>query len=540
MKCPNKKSQQYKELLEIANGSELIANHMWYTLDRLKQEGYITKNRFKAGSKFAYTIPKIEDNYSLSKNPFGKAKDLKTKNKLEQLLEDNMIDWIDVVETNKAFVIKLSIPELDLPITKNESIVNLEEVLEKLDDYQLSEQALKEQELAEDKELQIKQPSKTNIKPGVSELFESNPELANVVYEAAGIRNPNITVLPNGNLKIVAFRTEKVGPTSKGEYQRGKGLYLSLDKPYPGEDVYTVEIEISPKNLLDRKLGFGEISEDYFIDEKNKRVDKQLDTLHEFKQSLGIKAEIGSIDGALMNELVLFDKDLIDKALSSKQVYNPQQKQQAQQLYSQYLDTIFPDSKVKDIVYHGANEPIEGENFTKREGATGGGIWFSGSKKYAQIQMDRAQPSESLIGRKLRGGPTMYRVLLNIKNPKNFYDATGALLVQTPREFEKQYDKKTNDGALFHHPNSKKPITADSADQVVVFEPEQIHILGSKEDIEGFKEFVKQPIKQQGQLSLFTEEDFNQKFPNFAELQPFEKKIINDNKDEDLDIQCKL
>ena len=32
----------------------------------------------------------------------------------------------------------------------------------------------------------------------------------------------------------------------------------------------------------------------------------------------------------------------------------PQQKQQAQQLYSQYLDTIFPNSKVKDIVYHGS------------------------------------------------------------------------------------------------------------------------------------------------------------------------------------------
>jgi hypothetical protein len=171
----------------------------------------------------------------------------------------------------------------------------------------------------------------TSLSSLKNNMIVDNIDEKSAVYEALGFRVPNITVLPNGNLKIVAFRTEKVGPTSKGEYQRGKGLYLSLDKPYPGEDVYTVELEISPKNLLDRKLGFGEISEDYFIDEKNKRVDRQLDTLHEFKQSLGIKAEIGSIDGALMNELVLFDKELIDKALASKQVYNPQQKQQAQQ-----------------------------------------------------------------------------------------------------------------------------------------------------------------------------------------------------------------
>ena len=36
----------------------------------------------------------------------------------------------------------------------------------------------------------------------------------------------------------------------------------------------------------------------------------------------------------------------------------PQQKQQALQLYSQYLDTIFPTSKVKEIVYHGSNQKI--------------------------------------------------------------------------------------------------------------------------------------------------------------------------------------
>lgn len=182
-----------------------------------------------------------------------------------------------------------------------------------------------------------------NIKPGVEELFNENSEFANQVYEALGYRNPTIVVLPNGNLKIIAFRTEKAGYKSKGEYRRGKGLYLSLDKPYPGEDVYTVEIEISPENLLDRKLGFGKISEDYFIDEKNKRVDKQLDTLHDFKQSLGIKAEIGSIDGSLMNELVLFDKELINKAIVSKQIYNPQQKQQATFMFSGFLDVYLQD-----------------------------------------------------------------------------------------------------------------------------------------------------------------------------------------------------
>ncbi len=44
---------------------------------------------------------------------------------------------------------------------------------------------------------------------------------------------------------------------------------------------------------------------------------------------------------------------------------NTQQKQQAQQLYSQYLDQIFPNSVVKDIVYHGTSSLFD--NFSNNE-----------------------------------------------------------------------------------------------------------------------------------------------------------------------------
>jgi GNAT superfamily N-acetyltransferase len=291
-----------------------------------------------------------------------------------------------------------------------------------------------------------------SIKPGVQELFETNPELANAVYEALGLINTSEIQLDGpkcnpDNYEAISYSIGMAGVELEKEFQ-GKGY---------GTKVYIALAEqLAKEGKTLKSEAFGK--ED--INKSANRVWKSL-------LNKGYAVDKGSY----------FEIQLKNK-------------QQAQQLYSQYLDTIFPDSKVKDIVYHGANEPIEGGKFAKRDGATGKGIWFSGSKKYAQIQMDRAQPSESLIGRKLRGAPTMYQVVLNIKNPKNFYNATGALLVQTPSKFEEQYDRKTDDAALFHHPNSKKPATADSADQVVVFEPEQIHILGSKQDIEGFKEFV--------------------------------------------------
>lgn len=316
----------------------------------------------------------------------------------------------------------------------------------------------------------------------INNLFNESESLANAVYEAAGIRNPNITVLSNGNLKIIAFRTEKVGLTSKGEYQRGKGLYLSLDKPYPGEDVYTIEIEISPKNLLDRKLGFGEISEDYFIDEKNKRVDKQLDTLHEFKQSLGIKAEIGSIDGALMNELVLFDKKLIDKALASKQVYDPQQKATAQQLYSQYLDTI----GVTDIGYHHSESDLE--SFTTF--------------------------SEGYFPKELKKKGTHYKeaddIVFFVRKPlsEEFMSKrkfTGTWGLKIPNTLQFNAGEKVGEGV---HPGIDKGIknavdgNYDAVDfgivrdnktwseVVAITNPKSAVKLGSKQDIQGFKEFV--------------------------------------------------
>ena len=138
-------------------------------------------------------------------------------------------------------------------------------------------------------------------------------------YHLKDSEKAGITKLENGNLLVTAYRTNESDITSKGEYQRGKGLYLSLDKPYPGKNKYLVQFEISPDNLLDRrKNSLGTISEDFFILEKNKRKDKNLDTLHQFKLDMGIKVEIGSINGLENdNEVVIFDKQLIEQSLST-------------------------------------------------------------------------------------------------------------------------------------------------------------------------------------------------------------------------------
>ena len=66
------------------------------------------------------------------------------------------------------------------------------------------------------------------------------------------------------------------------------------------------------------------------------------------------------------------------------------------------------------------------------------------------------------------------------------------------------------------------------------------HLVFNKHVFKEEKQETPQEKKTPTQLSMFNEEDFNEKLANFADLQPFEKQIIDENKDEDLDIQCKL
>ena len=126
--------------------------------------------------------------------------------------------------------------------------------------------------------------------------------------------------------------------------------------------------------------------------------------------------------------------------------------------YSQYLNTIFPNSKVKDIVYHGTKgfdssgrEKPKFDKFDKVYIGKGQGLrsddmakgFYFGSYKIAD-----------------RVGTRIIPAILNVQEENT----------TTVRRNTKDFDTK--------------------GDVFVVFEPEQIHILGSKQDIEEFKKFV--------------------------------------------------
>lgn len=152
-----------------------------------------------------------------------------------------------------------------------------------------------------------------------------------------------------------------------------------------------------------------------------------------------------------------------------------------QEQYSQYLDTVFPDSKVKDIVYRGAEKGIENHRAYSH--------WT-----LRKVLAENFAKQGVNLNKKDESNTTVYFALLNVKN-----------LIRTIEITDKNLKNKGFDSAA-SFPNQKKPdgtyyddeeanesiqfINKNLNNEITVFEPKQIHILGSNNDIQGFKKFV--------------------------------------------------
>ena len=198
-----------------------------------------------------------------------------------------------------------------------------------------------------------------NIKPGVSELFESNPKLANSVYEALGF---NQIITPKD--KII-FGHPGIGKT----FAKKSNNFIDVDEDYKEEHTMQKILRANAKNtgkkedlkewedyvttwwnkVKDDAKKSGKqifvsnlpilrlfpqdfdkvinISKAKFIERAKQRNDYKQGETEDWKNSLDI--EIAKIN---RSKVVNTEEYLSDLFIT------PQQKQQAQQLYSQYLD----------------------------------------------------------------------------------------------------------------------------------------------------------------------------------------------------------
>lgn len=362
-----------------------------------------------------------------------------------------------------------------------------------------------ENEISIPGQLVEEKPQGVPVKEGVPELFESNPELANAVYEALGY---NQIITPND--KIV-FGHPGIGKT----FAKKSNDFIDVDEDYKEEHAMQKILRANAKNSGKKedlkewedyvtswwskvksdakKSGkrifvsnlpilrmFPEdfdkiltLSKEKFIERAKQRDDYVQGETEDWKSSLDI--EISKID---KSKVFTTDKYLSDLLVT------PQQKQQAQQLYSQYLDTIFPNSKVKDIVYHHSDTKLTEfkkefpEGYAAKKGVSSKAKFFL-----------RKPLTEEFLSKR----PYLGQYLVNIVNP-NIMPVNADRSAKRDsgiKEGIKEALDNNQDSAIFDNIWDNRTWS----DVIVVFEPEQIHILGSKQDIEGFKSFIKSNTK---------------------------------------------
>lgn len=169
--------------------------------------------------------------------------------------------------------------------------------------------------------------------------------------------------------------------------------------------------------------------------------------------------------------------------------------------YSEYLKTIFPNSKTPNIYYHGGKRGIEtfkapkDYDFQKNKGVNSGtkdyGIYFTGDKSIAKYYSKGYSKSNRQIYPVLLNTQESYRT--NKFLALNLRRLLGSTVLNPQSITEKDFNTtlKGKDSVIWHGEKG----------EIIVFNPSQIHILGSKSDVEGFRNYV----KNQGKVPTISE-----------------------------------
>ena len=191
-----------------------------------------------------------------------------------------------------------------------------------------------------------------------------------------------------------------------------------------------------------------------------------------------------------------------------------------EQQYSQYLDTIFPNSKIKDILYHGTDKSFTNFNIPKQREDKFPGIYLSSDKEeskfYSEEQSNiikdriRSQSPDFLYklpdfllntyfnlkikSKLINIKPRIIPVLIN--TDKLQIIEVGEESVSFNNNPNKENQDKLFDKLRSFSNNINTVVYNNYLDSTIISkvvsvrDPNQIHILGSKQDIEGFKDFV--------------------------------------------------
>lgn len=247
-------------------------------------------------------------------------------------------------------------------------------------------------------------------------------------------------------------------------------IFSTLDRLRTYDIIYIMSFEQSINNGPEKiitKESVQEVVPAEVISEEDKQDKIELKAQKE-------KENNEQIEKVRENLLKKFEGEQIKEGVSFIFEQNPElSKIGTPEQYSQYLDTIFPDSKIKDIVYHGSSDSssILNNGFDKEK--------LSRSPSFNFIKDKNKANGIAMSQWELTGKEGVISVVLNVEN-----------IEKRDWNISATQNQNNGDGLIVYN-------TPEQSDYYVVFNSEQIHVLGSKQDIEKFNEFVFKPRTEQ-------------------------------------------
>lgn len=193
--------------------------------------------------------------------------------------------------------------------------------------------------------------------------------------------------------------------------------------------------------------------------------------------------------------------------------------------YLDFLDNIYPNSKLNATFYHGGPKGITQFKTAKELGSTNKGI-NSGTKEYGIYLADDKSLAQYYAGTNKKANRHLYNVRVNVQNPmryetNNWYmdkmSTTGDLRFRPGEITQKWYDRlnlKNYDG--IYHTKSKN---AFDNGELVMLDGDNIHIMGTPKESQMFRNWKQNPQYSSKPLQEeipLTPEQYERSFLNYA------------------------
>ena len=193
--------------------------------------------------------------------------------------------------------------------------------------------------------------------------------------------------------------------------------------------------------------------------------------------------------------------------------------------YLDFLDNIYPNSKVNATFYHGGPKGITKFKTAKELGSTNKGI-NSATKDYGIYLADDKSLAQYYAGTHKKANRHLYNVRVNVQNPMRYetnnwymdkFSTTGDLRFRPGEITQKWYDRlnvKNYDG--IYHTKSKN---AFDDGELAMFDGNNIHIMGTPEESQMFRKWKQNPQYSSKPLQEeipLTPEQYERSFLNYA------------------------